>query len=206
VYWAESGWDLNLLLEAEAPIEALQSFVNQNPNLPDIRLVKYSLAVRLARENRYEEAADLYQSIHAVRRAPRMRQLAVLYQEATRTDLEAKYKMAEFLIANPSRIYFNDALWEGFQRYAFQASTDSRLTRAERKAQIDLERKLKDDQDERWRAYLILRDVVRDGGQTDLGRKAAALGVRCLLGISERFERQQEIRKATIELSRSLRR
>jgi tetratricopeptide (TPR) repeat protein len=211
VYWAVSGWDLNMLLDAEAPIEALESFVNRNPNLADIRLVKYSLAVRLTRENRYEEAARIYQSINAIRRAPRMRQLAALYQEANRTDLadrqrqEAKYRLAEFISANSTRIYFNDALWRGFQGYALVASSDSRLTRAERQAMIDGERKLKDDQEERWRAYLILRDVVRDAGKTDLGRQAAALAVRCLRGISDRFERQAEIRKADIELSRWLR-
>jgi hypothetical protein len=211
VYWAVSGWDLNLLLDAEAPIDVLRSFVNENPHLADIRLVKYSLAVRLTRENRYAEAAEIYQSINAFRRAPRMRQLAALYHEANRTDItdrqrqEAKYRMAEFLSANPDGIYFNDALWWGLQRYALYASSDSRLTREERQTLIAGERKLKDDQDERWRAYLILRDVVREAGKTDLGRRAAVLAVRCLRGISERFERQQEIRKADVELSRWLR-
>jgi hypothetical protein len=181
VYWASSGWDLNMLLDAEAPIDALESLGNQNPDLADIRLVKYSLAVRLAREERYEEAAQIYQSINAIRRTSRIRRLAALYQEANRTGLgdqqtqEAKYKMAEFISANPDRIYFNDVLWEGFQRYALIASSDSRLTRAERQAMIENERKRKDDQEERWRAYLILRDVVREVGDTGLGRKAAVL-------------------------------
>jgi hypothetical protein len=212
VYWAASGWDLNLLLDTEASIDALRSFVNRNPDLADIRLVKYSLAVRLTRETQYQEAADIYQAINAVLRAPRMRQLAALNQEANRTDLtgqqsqEARYRLAEFISANPDRIYFNDALWGGLQRYAFQASSDSRLTRAERQALIDGERRLKDEQEERWRAYLILRDVVRDAGETDLGRRAAVLAVRCLRGISDRFERQEEIRKADIELSNWLRR
>ncbi len=212
VYWAVSGWDLSLLLEAEAPIDALDSFVSRNPDLAGIRLVKYSLAVRLTRENRYEEAARIYQSIYATRRAPRMRHLAALYHEATRGDLadqqrqEAGYRMAEFISANPDGIYFNDALWRGYQGYALKASSESRLTRAERQALIDSERKLKDDQEERWRAYLILRDVVRDAGQTGLGRQAAVLAIRCLRGISVRFERQQEIRTADIALSRWLRR
>src|SRR5579862_4634543 len=87
IYWASSGWDLGILLDAEAPVDALRSFITQNPDLPDIRLVKYSLVVRLARENRYEEAAEIYQSIGALRRAPRMRRLAALYREANRTDL-----------------------------------------------------------------------------------------------------------------------
>jgi tetratricopeptide (TPR) repeat protein len=87
VYWASSGWDRNLLLDAEAPIDALEAFLSRYPNLQDVRLVKYSLAVRLSRENRYEEAARLYESIHAIVRAPRIRQLAALYEAANRSDL-----------------------------------------------------------------------------------------------------------------------
>jgi hypothetical protein len=211
VYWAVSGWDLGLLLDAQAPIDALESFLNSYPDMPDIRLVRYSLAVRLARENRFEESAKIYQSIQANRRAPRMRQLGALYQQASRKDLaplqmqEARYELAEFLSANPEKIFFNDALWSGFQRYALSASTDSRLTGEERQNLMAGERKLKDGQEERWRAYLILRDIVRDAGQTDLGRRSAQLAIRCLRGISDRFERQSEIRKATVELSAVLR-
>jgi hypothetical protein len=136
-----------------------------------------------------------------------MRQLAALYQAANGTEQvhEAKYKMAQFIADNPDRIYFNDALWGGYQRYALVGSSDSRLTREERRTLMDTERKLKDDQEERWRAFLILRDVVRDEGKTPLGRQAARLAVRCLRGISERFERQDEIRKADTDLSNWLR-
>jgi hypothetical protein len=210
IYWASSGWDLSLLLDAEAPIDALASFVNRNSELAGIRLVQYSLAVRLARESRYQEAADLYESIHAARRASRMRKLADLNQAINQAGAggprieEAKYNLAEFLSANPERLYFNDEIWRGYQRYAFQASSDSRLTRAERQALMGIERELKDDQEERWRAYLILRDIVQGAGDAALKRKAAELGVRCLLGINERFGRQEEIRKAEIDLSRGL--
>jgi hypothetical protein len=204
IYWASSGWDLGLLLDAEAPMDALASFGNEHPALPNIRLVKYSLAVRLARENRYAEAADLYQSIHAVPRARRMGQLARLYAAAN--SPEAKYKLAEFISANTDRIYFNDALWQGYQRYALQASGDSRLTRSERQQLLGIERKLKDDQEERWRAYLILSEIVRDSGDAALRRKAALLGMTCLRAISDRFGREEEIRKADIVLWRSLRR
>ncbi len=207
VYWAYSGWDLKLLLDAEAPVDTLRAFIAKYPNLPGIRLVRYSLAVRLSRDNRYEEAAQIYQSINAIRRAPRLQQLAALHREANRTDFsalqaqEAKYRLAEFICSNPDRIYFNDALWFGLQRYALFGSTDGRLTHQERRKLVAIERKLKDEQDERWRAYLILRDVVRDAGNTDSGRKAARLAIRCLRGISERFERRDEIRKADIELA-----
>ena len=201
-----------MLLEAEAPIDILARFVQENPDLPDIRLVKYSLAVRLTRENRYQEAADIYQSIHVLRRQARIRQLAALYQETVRTDLtdpqrqQAKYNFAEFISANPDRIYFNDALWRGYQTYAFQASTDVRLTKAERETLLASERKVKDEQEERWRAYLILRDVAKDAPKTKLGRQAADLAIHCLLGISERFERQPEIRRHERELAVLLRR
>ncbi len=211
VYWAVSGWDLGLLLDAEASIDKLKSFLAKYPDVPDVRIVKYSLAVRLAREERYEESTRIYEAIHAYRRAPRMRRLAALFHEANRTDLlsaqlqENKYKMAEFLIANSNGIYFNDALWFGLQRYALFASNESRLTRDERQALIAGERKLKDDQEERWRAYLILRDVVRDSGKTDLGRRAAGLSIRCLRGLSDRFGREDEIRKADVEISNWLR-
>jgi hypothetical protein len=196
VYWASSGWDLNLILEFQASLEDLRAFVNRNPTLPGIRLVKYSLAVRLTRENRYAEAADLYQSIHALPRAARMRQLAGLYGAGDR------YKLAEFISSHEDGIYFNDAIWGGFQRYALQGSEDSRLTRAERQYFIAQERKLQDDQEEFWRAYLIVRDIVRNSNGSAEARKAAVLGLRCLRGINERFGRREEIRKADIELSR----
>jgi hypothetical protein len=212
VYWAVSGWDLNLLLEDEAPTEAIESFAKQNTNLTDIRLVQYSLAVRLTRQNRYEEAAELYQSIHALRRAPRIRRLAALYREANRKDLsgqqkqEAEYSLAEFISKNENGIYYNDSLWGGLQRYALTASKENRVTRREREALIARERKLKDDQEEYWRAYLILRDIAREAGKSPMGRKAATLAVHCLNSLSERFERQAEIQKAGIELSAWLRR
>jgi hypothetical protein len=207
VYWAPSGWDLNLLLEAEASIEALESFLSQYPDVAEARLVRYALAVRLARKDLYEEAAEVYQRINAGRRAARMRQLAALYQAANGTEQvqEAKYKMAKFLADNPDRLFFNDTLWGGYQRYALVGSGDSRLTREERRMLMENERRLKDDQEERWRAYLILREVVRDAGKTQLGRQAARLAVVCLRGISDRFERQDEIHQADIELSNWLR-
>jgi hypothetical protein len=207
VYWAVSGWDLNLLLESEAPVDALASFVRTNPDLADRRVVQYALAVRLSRDNRYDEAADIYQAIRAGRRAARLREVAVLYKKANdagltpETRLEAKYALAEFLSQNENGIYFNDELWSGLQRYALTGSVDSRLTGAERQRITAGERRLQDDQEEYWRAYLILRDVVRDAGHTDLGRKAARLALRCLRRISERFGRQDEIRKADIDLS-----
>lgn len=207
IYWAVSGWDLGLLLDIEAPIEQIEAFLAKYGDSPDTRIVKYSLAVRLARENRYEEAAHIYESIHANRRAPRMRRLAALYQEANRNDLappelqEAKFRLAEFIGSNSNGIYYNDALWGGLQRYAMFASNESRVTRQERQTLLTNERKLKDDQEERWRAYLILRDVVDHSGKSEVGRKAAKLAIRYVRSFSDRFGREGDIRKADIELS-----
>jgi hypothetical protein len=211
VYWASSGWDLGLILEGGAPVEVLRTFVEENSGLPDIRLVQYALAVRLAREERYRESAELYRLIHANRRAQRMQQLANLSQAAdgpamsAQQKLEARYALAEFIASNPNGIYFNDALWRGMQRYALRAETDCRLTGAERKEWQDRERSVKDSQEERWQAYLILKEVARDAGTGTLSRRAATLALTCLRSINtDRFGRQEEIRKADIELSRSL--
>ncbi len=206
LYWAESGWDLGLLLDVEAPVEVLQTFAERNPSVPDVRLVRYALAVRLARQNRYSEAAEIYSAINATTRAARMRRLAELYQATNQTGssseqlLDAKYKLAEYISSNPNRLYFNDTLWGGMQRYALQARTEYRMTRVEREAQLKNERALQDDQEERWRAYLILREVVDGAGTTDLGHKAALLALDCLVKISERFGREADLRKAEADL------
>ena len=110
------------------------------------------MAVHLARENNYDGAARIYRSINADRRAARMEELARLYREAD-ASLDGKYRLAEFLSENGDRIYFNDRLWNMQQRYALIAAEDVRLTRQERDQRIEAERKLKDDQEERWQAY-----------------------------------------------------
>ena len=213
VYWAESGLDLSLLLDSEAPIDALTRFLAKYPNLDaqQIQLVKYSLAVRLARENKYDESAALYQSIGAAARADRMRDLASLSRKAASTGLspadlqQAKFKLAEYIASNEDRLFFNDRLWQGIQRYGLYADSDDRLSGAQHQAAVDGERKLRDDQEEYWQAYLILRDLVHDSGKTALGRQAAQLAVRCLRRINQdRFGRQDEIRAADSELSKWL--
>ena len=111
-----------------------------------------------------------------------------------------------FIRGHPDGIYFKDALWGRLQRYALHGDINNRFTREEHQAQIDAERKLRDDQEDRRRAYLILRGVLQDAGKTDLGRKAAQLAIQCIRGISvERFGRQSDIRNADIELARCLR-
>lgn len=213
IYWAMSGFDLGILLDIDAPNDALEAFVEKYPSAKQIRLVRYAIAVRLARAGKYNESAAIYDRIGARSRAIRMRQLAALKAEAERPGIgpteqvEAKYRLAEFLFDHSTGVYFNNTLWTGLQRYALIAETDSRLTRKERVRLIAAERQLKDQQEEYWRAYHVLREVIRESGSTPLGRQAAQLALRCLRRINtERFGREEEIRKADIELTRWLQR
>jgi hypothetical protein len=203
IYWPVSGWDLALLLEIEAPLDALRDFLAAYPRAVGAHRVRYALAVRLARLDQYEESAAIYDELKVGYRARRMRQLAVLHAAAVTPA--AKFALAEFLDQNQERIYFNDRLWDHLQSYVFQAETDSGLTAEERTRQIALERELKDVQEERWRAYELQRQVITEEGKTPLGRRAAQRAISYLRRIDPRFGREEEIRQGDIELSRWLR-
>ncbi len=199
VYWAFSGWDGNLLLDVEAPAEALEEFIAKYPKAPRLRSVKYALAVRRARENKYGEAAAIYDEIGQKRRGPRMREAEKLWADQS---AEGKFKFAEFLSANEDGVYFNNERWWGHQRYALKAEKDARLAATERKVQVDRERQLRDNQEEYWRAYQILREVMQEAGQTELGRSAAKLAIRDLRRIrTDRFGRDKEIAQADREVT-----
>lgn len=203
VYWMVSGWDFALLVETQASIGTLRAFLERYPNAAGAGMVRYALAVRLARVNQYEEAAQLYNAVNARTRAGRMRHLAALHQAAygPSASAEAKFELGKYLASNTERLYFNDRLWNGLQTYATFAAEDSRLTAEERKSLMAAERKLKDDQEELWRAHLILREVVREAGPGELGRRAAKWAIQSLRQISSRFGRDDEIRTADIQLS-----
>jgi len=212
IYWAASGWDFAALLEYQLSDATLDEFVKRYPDLPHVRLVRYAQAVRLARTDRYAESAEIYTAIGAGRRAARMRELAGLFDrtnDGASTEeqrMEAQYLFAEYLGNNSERVYFNDTLWDGFQNYSLFAQSDPRLTRAERDTFVSGERDLRDMQEERWRAYLILNSIVERGGKTPLGRRSALLALRCLRGIAtQRFGRETMIREADIRLSNWLR-
>jgi hypothetical protein len=204
-YWAESGLDSSLLLDGEAPDEALREFLEKYPKAAGADLARYSLAVRLARQERYEESATLFESIGAKLRTRRMREMSALAQKASESA-SGKFSMAQYLSQNQERIYFNDRLWNGLQTYALVAQEDVSLTKPEREQLLTTERKLRDDQEEYWRAYQILHELVRTEGHTPLGRQSAALAIRCLRKISGRFGREKEIAAADIELSKWLKR
>lgn len=210
VYWAMSGWDLGLILEVEAPIDALRTFIREYPKAANIRLVKYALAVRLCREGRYGESAEWYQQAAAPHRAARMRKMETLARDIElaaegEARWRAKLTFAEYLAANQERLLFNDTLWNGFQRGALYAGKEGRFNAQERAAAIRQERELKDAQEEFWQAYVIFHDIVRQSGRTPLGRKAAEKAMQCLVQINtERFGRADEIAAKQRELGRWL--
>lgn len=209
VYWAASGWDLGLVLESGASIDVLRAFVKENPRLPEIRLVQYALAVRLARDERYRESAQIYASIQAPVRAQRMLQLAELQDAADQPGLsadarlEARFRLAEYIAHNQERLYFNGTLWAMMQTYALRPEEERRATWAERQRLLSEARQLKDSQEERWRAYLILKEIVNQAGPGELRRRAARLALHCLRFINgDRFGRVPEITEAATQMAR----
>ncbi|MEZ5400360.1 MAG: hypothetical protein R2729_11880 [Bryobacteraceae bacterium] len=199
VYWALSGLDVHLLLDAEAPEEALREYIAK---YGADRRVTYALAVRAARADRYEEAAQLYDRAGTPSRAARMRRTAELHAAAKTGDGQSRYKFAEYVSRNQERLYFNAMLWMMDQRYAFTSAEDWRLLRSERERLVRVERRLKDEQEERWRAYTMLREIAREQGRTELGKRSAELALDCLRRMSERFGRLDEITRGIVELRR----
>ncbi len=102
-------------------------------------------------------------------------------------------------------IYFNDLLWQRMQIYVFLENYMGRfgsgdphsqpgLTRSERTTILADDRRLRDEQEERWKAYHVLEQVAREAGHTELGRKAALKIIECLGAINTgSFGRGQEI-------------
>jgi hypothetical protein len=181
--------------------------------------VRYALAVRYARREEYAAAARLYEGLQS-KRASTMREAERLFSASRAADvsperhLNAVLEYASFLASHEDGIFFNDMLWDGFQTAAFvyrnpdtrepdrpggdhPPSPDEERKQFERK-----ERRLRDDQEEYWRAYKILSGVVDQAGPTPLGKRAAALAVSCLRRINvNRFGRADEINDADTKLS-----
>src|SRR5262249_21975007 len=110
-------------------------------------------------------------------------------------------------------IFFNDTLWVGFQTWAFifgdpdasksgGASHASELTAQERQRFASDERVFRDRQEEYWRAYQILNDIVAKSGRSELGRLAGNRAIACLRRINvNRFGRSKEIHAADRRLT-----
>jgi hypothetical protein len=79
------------------------------------------------------------------------------------------------------------------------------LTRSERATILADNRRLRDEQEERWKAFHVLEQVARAAGHTELGRRAALKIIECLGGINTgSFGRGEEIGTAIAEWKRWL--
>lgn len=182
--------------------------------LTSTQIVRYSLAVRLARREEYAEAGKIFTELGSGERAGHMQALAGLLARSkdpalpASERLQALYDYGSYLAAHPDHIYFNDLLWQRMQIYVFLENYMAQfgsgdphgqpgLTRRERETILADDRRLRDEQEERWKAFHVLEQVAREAGHTELGRKAALKIVECLGAINTgRFGRGQEISKS----------
>lgn len=201
IYWGDSGFDAAIILDAESSIEELEEYLRRYPRSPDASVVRYSLGVRLAREERYAEAAETFTAIPAPPRAERMRQLARL---AADTSPAGRLALAEYFGANSERLLFNDRIWNQYQSYGLVGDQEVGFNAKEREQTLANERQLRDKQEELWRAYRIARGLAEEGPANAVTMRAAELGVSCLRRISDRFGREEEIKEGDIWLSRWL--
>ena len=235
-YWPLGGWlfDLPYLLDVQLTDDELLNYidryakVSRQINIETLRrkrtayeMTKYALAVRYARQEKYQKAFEIYEQLGARPRAKRMKELIKLYDDATNTafpvekHLEAQYAYASFLEGHSTQVFFNDMLWRGFQTwsflkderdihsYGYYPRADQGFTREERESFQEKERKLRDEQEEKWRAYKILSGVMEQAGKSELGRLAARKAIRCLdLIQTGRFGRESEIDVAKRKLIR----
>lgn len=232
VSWPYIGWpmDLSYLLDVQSTDEELaaaRAVFERGPSLKiepwalsrsmtAVELIDYARAVRAARREDYGLAGELYASVGVSRRARRMQEVEPLYAaaQAPEAGFDARYAYAAFLADHPDKVFFNDSLWAGFQTSAFLLNPRSRfpqdpslLTAAERDVLKKAERVVKDQQEERWRAYQLLDALARDAAGTPIAGKATLKALECLARINtERFGREAEIAAARKRLARSLRR
>jgi hypothetical protein len=217
--------DLPYLLDATLTEEELAAYLKKHPDpiglpipvfrdgsrqMPAPDLVRYSLAVRWTRRGNYSEAERMYTKLGIRWRAARMRTLSILASRARNGSqpaadrLQARYDLAAYLADNPERILFNDLLWKGFQREALLSAgwdprddRESGMTADEHDAVVTGDRRLRDEQEERWQAFLRLEQVVSDAGNSPLARTAVRKILDCLPRINtERFGREAEISAA----------
>lgn len=201
-------FDPPYLLDAElTDAELAQSLKHPRMNTSDLNAIRYELAVRYARREKYLDSAQLYDQLNTSR-AQLMRDAAKLYAE-TKTPgmpveqrLKAMFDYAEFLSSNEDGIFFNDTVWQHFQNGVLGGASGD-----DPEQTLKQERRLRDDQEEYWRAYQILNRVVAEAGPTPLGKQAAEEAIHCLRAIrTDRFGRNEEIRLADLRLSGWLKR
>lgn len=238
--WCFFGLNLDLpyLLDAYLSDEELREYLHKYPRpvglplritwspLPTVsapQAVRYSLAVRAARHEQYEEAAKIFADLGFSACARRMKILAELLARtrdaalSTPERLTALYDYGTYLADNPERLFFNDLFWHRMQRSVFLEPRDldmwvgnSRnqpgLTATERQVILADDRTLRDQQEERWHAFKVLEQVAHESGHSALGQKAAEKIIDCLSHINTgRFGREIEIRRAISTWKRWLR-
>jgi hypothetical protein len=215
--FTDLAFDLSILLDSKLTVEQLQQYWDAHPQSDP--LVPYSLAVRYARQEKFDRAARLYAQAGAKIRHKRMLELQTLYavtQAPSRTPEEvqqARLVYARFLSSHSCGVFFNDRLWNSFQTRSFLDHTVSDeydnpsedmdnvgLIRQERDRIFQQQRLLQDEQEEYWQAYKIFDGIVKAVGPTSLGRQAAIEAIRCLDHIGSRFGREDEIKAETNRL------
>jgi hypothetical protein len=207
--------DIAFLLDAQLTDTELKQYLDRYGNSPDFQfstageMVQYAQAVRHARKEQFEEAAQIYSFLGFAVRADRANEAARLFAATRRpateeARLQALYDYADFLVSNPNEIFFNDRLWSGYQRFAFTSRDDYSFPKppADQLPRVrQFERKLQDEQEEYWRAYQILNGIVLKAGPTPLGKQAARRAVVALRRINTRFGRTPQIQAADRRLS-----
>jgi len=220
--------DASYLLDVTLTDAQLDAFQRRYPDSSDIVFarypqrrsardaVRYAQAVRLARREQFSASAQLFEVLGSTRAAT-MRQAGQLLAATAVSDsgsdrqLQALYDYAEFLSNNEDGIFYNDMLWYGFQTSAliYRSRDGASLPAREDRVSPDevarlsqLEGRLVEQQEEYWRAYRILNQVVQKAGATPLGKKAAQRAIVCLRRINiGRFGHAREIRAADLRLS-----
>jgi hypothetical protein len=223
MYWPLGGilFDLPYLLDVQLTDDELLQYLNKYSSTDAliqpwlalrkrtaIEIVKYELAVRYSRQERYHAAANIYEDLQARPRAKRMWELVKLHADSVNKSFtsqqlqEACYTYASYLEDHSTQIFFNDMIWNGLQTWTFLGTyNDQGLSQEERDLYKKQERRLKDEQEERWRAYKIFVTVMEQAGHSDLGRRAAEKAIESLRLIStNRFGRQNEINAAEMKL------
>ena len=229
--WSFYGLNLDLpyLLDALLTEGDLRSYLKKYPkaedsasplsiytrhgHLSDSAIVQYSIAVRLARREQFEEAGAIFRELGFDKRAGLMEGAAGYLARTKNANLTpaerlaAQFDYGEYIAWHPNELFFNDLLWKGFQRHVFLQRYDDPewtqnprlqpgLTRRERTEILASDRKLRDEQEERWKAFKVF-EPIPDGADPELGRKAALKIIDCLRIInSDRFGRGREIKQA----------
>jgi hypothetical protein len=136
-------------------------------------MVRYARAVRYARSEEFDKAAQIYSDLSTIERADNAKEAARLYA-ATRSLAAKRSRCRPCML---TRIFWLQTPIAFSSTTACGGDSNLQYSRAERTMPSQtisgkltrvqtLERKLKDEQEEYWRAYKILNGVVSKAGPT----------------------------------------